>query len=47
MDHGVPQEPPPDTLQGAERAFEEHEAETVEELIALAERGLPEDATVG
>lgn len=49
MTPGVPKEPetPPDPLQGAERAFEEHEAEMVEELIALAERGLPENATVG
>lgn len=49
MDPGVPRDPetPADPLQGAERAFEEHEAEMVEELIALAERGLPENATVG
>jgi hypothetical protein len=49
LDPGLPKEPEPpaDPLQGAERAFEEHEAEMVEELIALAERGLPENATVG
>lgn len=49
VDPGVPKEPeaPANPLQGAERAFEEHEAEMVEELIALAERGLPENATVG
>jgi uncharacterized protein with PIN domain len=49
VDPDVPKEPEaaPNPLQGAERAFEEHEAEMVEELIALAERGLPENATVG
>lgn len=44
---GGPFETPPDPLEGAERAFEEHEAELVEELIALAERGVREDGTVG
>ena len=49
MDPGVPKEPETQSssLQGAERAFEEHEAEMVEVLIALAERGLSENATVG
>lgn len=49
MDPSVPKEPEPQSgsLRGAERAFEEHEAEMVEELIAIAERGLSENATVG
>jgi hypothetical protein len=39
-------EPPPDPLQEAERAFENHEGDLVERIIELAERGIPEKATV-
>jgi len=52
VDPGVPNEEgsletPPDPLEGAERAFVEHEADLVEELLAVAQRGIREDGTVG
>jgi hypothetical protein len=37
---------PLDPLLGAERALEEHEGDLVRKAIALAQRGIPEDATV-
>lgn len=51
MDPGVPKGgdeggEPADPLHHAERAFEEHEADLIEQLIAVAERGIPKDATV-
>ena len=51
VDSGVPEEDRedgqlPDPLQHAERAFEEHEADLIEQLTTLAQRGIPKDATV-
>jgi hypothetical protein len=37
---------PADPLQDAERAFEDHEGDLVEKIIDLAQRDIPEDATV-
>jgi len=39
-------EPPPDPLREAEHALEEHEGDLVAQVIALAQRGIPEEATV-
>jgi hypothetical protein len=52
VDSGVPKESdgsglPPDPLQGAERAFEEHEGDLMKRIIDLVQRGIAEDATVG
>lgn len=48
MDGDVPKGDglPPDPLQDAERVFEDHEGDLVEKVTELAERGIPEDATV-
>jgi hypothetical protein len=45
---GVPKDDlPPEPAQLDARALEEREADIMEKLIALAERGVAEDATVG
>ncbi len=43
---GHPGGTPSDPLQRAERAFQEHEADLLEQLSAIAQRSIPKDATV-